>query len=81
MLVTDTELMLVNPDMNRLGCGIVKFVAFLQVGWASDNLCLLTNEFSPSPLAAPILRMWTYPLTLQITVHCSSLPITGSSPK
>ena len=47
MLVTDTEFMLVNPDMNRLGCGIVKFVAFLQVCQGRCHLCPLTDGISP----------------------------------
>ena len=30
-MVTDSEFILVNPDKSKLGCGIVKFIAFLQV--------------------------------------------------
>ena len=31
MLVTDNEFMLVEPDKSRLGCGVITFIAFLQV--------------------------------------------------
>ena len=31
MMVTDSEFILVNPDKSKLGCGVVKFIAFLQV--------------------------------------------------
>lgn len=30
MMVTDSEFILVNPDKSKLGCGVVKFIAFLQ---------------------------------------------------
>ncbi len=31
LVVTESEFILVEPDTNQLGCGIVKFIAFLQV--------------------------------------------------
>ena len=56
MLVTENEFMLLNPDKTKMGCGIVKFIAFLQVSIKLTSLYIIT-----------VIRMLIYLLT-QLTV-------------
>ena len=37
LVLTDMEVLLVEPGKHRLGCGVVHFIGFLQV-----HVCLLT---------------------------------------
>ena len=71
MLVTESEFMLLEPDKNQLGYGIVKFIAFLQV-----HLYMYLYTFDIS-----LDRMLIFLLILLIIVLYSSLLIIEASLK
>lgn len=59
LVLTDIELLLVEPGKHRLGCGVVHFIGFIQVG-VSPRIASCYDD---------LYRMQTYQLIQQIVVQ------------